>query len=78
MTTKTEVKPMPPPASRLTTSGKETIMDLIVKFSMDESGASAVEYALMLMCIALAAAAAVKTFGAGVRGLFELANERYP
>jgi Flp pilus assembly pilin Flp len=53
-------------------------MDLIVKFSVDESGASAVEYALMLVCIALAVLGAVKTFGAGVRGLFELANERYP
>lgn len=78
MTTKTEVKPMPPPSSRLTPSGEETIMDLISKFSGDESGASSVEYAILLMCIAVAAAAAVKTFGTGVLGLFELANDKYP
>jgi Flp pilus assembly pilin Flp len=78
MMTKTGVKPMPSPSSRLAPSGKETIMDLIVKFSGDESGASAVEYALLLFGIALTVVAAVTTFGAAVQGLFDLANERYP
>jgi Flp pilus assembly pilin Flp len=75
MTIKTEVKPMPLPSSRITPSGEETIMDLIGKFSGDESGATAVEYALMIMCIALAVFAAVQAFGAAVRGLFEM---QYP
>jgi pilus assembly protein Flp/PilA len=78
MTTKTEVKPMAPPSSRLTPSGEETIMDLIVKLSGDESGASAVEYALLLAGIALAVITAVKTLGFGVRGWFDTANSQYP
>jgi Flp pilus assembly pilin Flp len=53
-------------------------MGLIVKFSGDDSGASAVEYALLIACIAVAVVAAVKTFGDAVRGLFELADARYP
>ena len=53
-------------------------MDLLVKFSADESGASAVEYALMLVCIALTVAAAIKSLGLGVRGLFDSANAKYP
>jgi Flp pilus assembly pilin Flp len=78
MTIEAEVKLMPPPSSRLTPSREETIMDLIGKFSGDESGATAVEYTLMLMCIALAIFAALNTFGAAVRGLFEVANDRFP
>jgi Flp pilus assembly pilin Flp len=78
LTTLTGVKSMPLLSSRLTLSGKEAIMDLIGKFSGDESGATAVEYTLMLMCIALAIFAAVTTFSTAVHGLFELANARFP
>jgi Flp pilus assembly pilin Flp len=53
-------------------------MDSIVKFSGDDAGASAVEYALLIMCIAMAVVAAVKTFGGAVRSLFELADAQYP
>jgi len=53
-------------------------MDLIVKFSGDESGASAVEYSLLLACIAMAVVAAIKTFGSAVQSLFDLANNSYP
>ena len=53
-------------------------MDEIVKFSGDDSGASAVEYALLIMCIAMAVVAAAKTFGTAVRGLFDLADAQYP
>ena len=38
-------------------------MDLLVKFSCDEAGASAVEYAFLLAFIAVAIAASVMTFG---------------
>jgi Flp pilus assembly pilin Flp len=47
-------------------------MDLILKFSADESGAPAVEYALFLALIALAIAASVQSFGAAVASLFVL------
>jgi len=46
-------------------------MDLIMKFTFDEAGASAVEYALLISFIAVAIAASVTTFGISVRGLFE-------
>jgi Flp pilus assembly pilin Flp len=50
--------------------GKETIMDLLGKFSCDEAGASAVEYALLLAFIAVAIAASVLTFGQAIRNSF--------
>ena len=46
-------------------------MDLIIKFTCDEAGASAVEYAFLLAFIALAIAASVTTFGQAVGGLFD-------
>lgn len=46
-------------------------MDLILKFSSDEAGASAVEYALLLTFIALAIVGSVLTLGTIVRGFFE-------
>ena len=48
-------------------------MDLILKFSADEAGASAVEYALLLAFITLAIAGSVLALGTSVRGLFEKA-----
>ena len=51
-------------------------MDLILKFSADETGASAVEYALLLALIAVAIAASVRTFGTFVAGLF--VHRRWP
>ncbi len=53
-------------------------MDLLVKFSWDESGAPAVEYAILMGFIAVAIAAAVKTFGAAVLGLFQNATDKWP
>lgn len=47
-------------------------MDLVIKFAEDESGAPAVEYAFLLAFIAVAIAASVFSFGAVVRGLFEV------
>jgi Flp pilus assembly pilin Flp len=65
-----ESQPKPPETSRLTPCGEETAMDPILKFSSDEAGASAVEYALLLACITLAIAASVSTFGVAVANLF--------
>jgi Flp pilus assembly pilin Flp len=45
-------------------------MDLILKFSADEAGASAVEYALLLGFITVVIAGSVSTFGAKVATLF--------
>ena len=68
----------PPETSRLTPCGEETVMDLILKFSADEAGAPAVEYALLLAFIALAITGSVTTFGAAVRVLFENAAAIFP
>ena len=64
-------QPKPPENSRLTPCGEETVMDLILKFSSDEAGASAVEYALLLALIAMVIVTSVSAFGIVVRGLFE-------
>ena len=53
-------------------------MDLILKFSVDEAGAPAVEYALLMAFIALAIAAGVTTFGAALAGLFDNAVNKWP
>ena len=47
-------------------------MDLILKFSADEAGASAVEYALLLAFIAVAIVTTVTAFGATVAKLFNI------
>jgi Flp pilus assembly pilin Flp len=67
-----KVKPKPQKSSRLTPCGQETSMDLIMKFTCDEAGAPAVEYALLLAFIAVAIAASVATFGTAVMGLFNI------
>jgi Flp pilus assembly pilin Flp len=45
-------------------------MDLLIKFSCDEAGASSVEYAFLLAFIAVAIAASVMTFGIAIRDSF--------
>ena len=47
-------------------------MDLIIKFTEDESGAPAVEYVFLLTFIAVAIAASLQSFGAAVLNLFNL------
>jgi Flp pilus assembly pilin Flp len=66
------VQPKPSEAMLINPCGKETVMDLILKFSADEAGAPAVEYALLVAFIAVAIAASVRTFGTFVAGLFVL------
>jgi Flp pilus assembly pilin Flp len=67
-----------PETSRLTPCGEETVMDLILKFSADEAGASAVEYALFLTLITLAIAGSVLTLGTTVRAIFQNAADLFP
>jgi Flp pilus assembly pilin Flp len=70
MATEPGVKPKPRASSPTNPRGKETIMDLLVKFSCDEAGASAVEYAFLLAFIAVAIAASVMTFGNAIKDSF--------
>jgi Flp pilus assembly pilin Flp len=53
-------------------------MDLIVKFSADEAGASAVEYSLVITFIALAIAASVLSLGAKVQVIYQNAADLFP
>ena len=53
-------------------------MDLIMKFTFDEAGAPAMEYALLMAFIAVAIVASVSTFGNAVGGLFARAVEQWP
>jgi Flp pilus assembly pilin Flp len=78
MATEPKVKAKPRQTTRLTPSGEETIMDLLIKFILDEAGAPAVEYAILLACIATAIAASVTTFGGAVKGLFDNAVAKFP
>lgn len=50
--------------------GEETFMDLILKFSADDAGASAVEYGLLVACIALIIATGVSSFGLALKNSF--------
>jgi Flp pilus assembly pilin Flp len=52
-------------------------MDLIIKFTCDEAGSAAVEYALLLTLISLGVAAGVATFGTALTQLFDNAAARF-
>jgi Flp pilus assembly pilin Flp len=71
-------QPKPPETNRLPPWGEETVMDMILKFSADEAGVSAVEYAILLTFIALAIAGSVLSLGNTVRGIFENAVDLFP
>ncbi len=47
-------------------------MELIIRFTGDESGAPAVEYAFLMAFIAVAIAASILTFGSAVATLFNI------
>ena len=49
--------------SRATPRGEETVMNLIMKFIFEETGATSVEYALLTAFIAVTIAAGVRAFG---------------
>ena len=65
-----ETQPKPHENSGLIPCGEETVMDLIIKFSSDEAGATAVEYALMLALIASVIIGSVSALGTKVISLF--------
>jgi len=72
MATEPKVKPKSRETSRLTPCGEETVMDLIMKVTGDEAGASAVEYAFLIAFIAVAIAASVFSFGSVVANFFNV------
>jgi Flp pilus assembly pilin Flp len=51
-------------------------MDLLVKFSCDEAGASSVEYAFLLAFIAVAIVASVMNFGKALKDSFFSSNSK--
>ena len=53
-------------------------MNFLAKFFFNESGATAVEYAIMLLSIAIAIFSSVYIFGNAVKSLFEQADAKYP
>ena len=65
-----KVTPKTRNTARVIPRGEETIMDLLTKFSWDEDGASAVEYAFLLAFIAVAIAASVMAFGGALSNSF--------
>jgi Flp pilus assembly pilin Flp len=78
MATESKVKGKPRKTTRLTPSGEETIMDLFMKFTLDEAGAPAVEYAILVACIATVIALSVSFLGVAVKGLFDNAVAKWP
>jgi pilus assembly protein Flp/PilA len=49
---------------------RPTIIAPVVRFMRDESGATAIEYAMIASGVAVAIAAAVTSLGSNVKGLF--------
>ena len=76
MSIEPKVKPKPEKSSRLTPCGEETVMDLIIKFTCDEAGASAVEYTFLMTFIALAILVSLTTFGTAIRDSFHNSTEK--
>jgi pilus assembly protein Flp/PilA len=56
----------------------ENAMDMIHKLYRDTSGATMVEYGLMITFIALACFLAVQTLGSSVAGTFNTVSTRWP
>jgi Flp pilus assembly pilin Flp len=56
----------------------EQMKSVIRRFYEDESGASSVEYAILVSSIAVAIMSAVALFGQGVKGLYTQANTKFP
>lgn len=50
-------------------------MEFLKKFIREEDGQDLVEYALLLVLLALAAIVAINTLGAGINGVFNNATE---
>jgi Flp pilus assembly pilin Flp len=78
------MKHRPGSKAKLPLSGKpephweNCLMNFLAKFFFNESGATAVEYAIMLLSIAIAIFSGVYIFGNAVKSLFDQAVDRYP
>jgi pilus assembly protein Flp/PilA len=54
----------------MSTSQKRSLLAAVARFTRDESGATAIEYAIIASGIAVAVAASVVTLGSNVNTLF--------
>ena len=70
MATKPGVKPTLRETSRLTPCWEKTVMELIIQFTGDEAGASAVEYAFLLAFIAVGIGTSLTAFCSVLANLF--------
>jgi len=53
-------------------------MELIIKFFSDETGAAALEYAIILALLGVALIAGITAVGASLSGTFRLVSEKIP
>jgi len=67
----TGARAKPTETCRLTPLREETVMELIMKFTFEETGASAVEYALLLAFITMVVVASITTLGTAIKGAFD-------
>jgi pilus assembly protein Flp/PilA len=52
------------------------MLSLIRRFRSDESGATATEYAMLVVFIALAVAVGASALGTGINGLFQTVSDK--
>jgi Flp pilus assembly pilin Flp len=67
-------QPQKPIESLSTQKGDKTMIELLRKFIRDEEGQDLVEYALLLVFLALAAIAVLPTLGSSVNRVFSQSN----
>jgi len=72
MPTEPKGKPKPQKSSQLTPCGEETIMDLIIKFACEETGAAALEYSIVLSLIGVFLITSVGALGTAIIHVFGL------
>jgi Flp pilus assembly pilin Flp len=70
MATKPGVKPQYGEISRLTPCREKTVMEMIIKFTGDEAGASAVEYAFLMAFIAIGLIASLTSLNSALTNLY--------
>jgi pilus assembly protein Flp/PilA len=70
MTTAFKIKSRLQKSGRLPPCGEETIMELIFRFTRDEAGTAALEYAIILTILGIALMASMSTISTALSGIF--------
>lgn len=60
------------------TKQRSPVLRSLLRFAADESGATAVEYAMIAAGIAIAIAATVATLGTSLKDKYQSVNDAYP